>query len=98
MLRSSESLKQWFQRNTRFVSHNDDDWESFEPSPGDYIRYAYETAGGHSGIVRYAEGSTLYTVEGNVNNSVMLRTIRNYKNFSQNQVDGIGMRSGYLEM
>lgn len=96
MIRSSEGLKRWFQMNTRFVSHSDDDWESFEPSPGDYIRYDYESAGGHSGIVRYAEGSTLYTVEGNVNNMVMLRTIRNYKNYNQTQVDGIGMRSGYL--
>ncbi len=97
MLRSSESIKQWFQKNSRFVSHTDADWESFKPSPGDYIRYAYEQAGGHSGIVRYADGSTLYTIEGNVNNKVMLRTIKNYKNFSQNQIDGIGMRSGYLK-
>lgn len=97
MVRSSEALKQWFKINSRFVSHTDADWERFEPSPGDYIRYAYESAGGHSGIVRYAEGSTLYTVEGNVNNMVMLRTIKNYKNFNQTQVDGIGMRSGYLK-
>lgn len=95
MVRSSVDLRGWFQKNTRFVSHTDPDWTNFEPSPGDYIRYDYQTLGGHSGIVRYAEGSTLYTVEGNVNNMVMLRTIKNYKDFSQTEVDGIGMRSGF---
>jgi len=38
--------------------------------------------------VRYAQGTTLYTVEGNVSNKVTFRTISNYKSYSS--LDGFG--------
>lgn len=58
-------------------------------SPGDFIRYN-NSQGGHSGIVRYESGDDLYTVEGNVDNRVELRRIRNWR--SQADTDGIGRR------
>jgi hypothetical protein len=93
MLGGSTQIRDWFLENSRFVYQTDPEWATFEPQPGDYIRYN-TTGGGHSGIVRYAEGTTLYTVEGNVNNVVMLRELRNYKTaYSDpaNGIDGFGV-------
>jgi MYXO-CTERM domain-containing protein len=88
MLGGSTQIRQWFIDNSRFVSQTDAEWATFEPQPGDYIRYN-TSGGGHSGIVRYVEGTTLYTVEGNVNNIVMLRSLRNYKTDYSDPIDGI---------
>lgn len=91
MFTYSMAIKRWFGHNERFVSRTDPDYQTFTPAPGDYIRYRNDW-GGHSGIVRKVEGTTLYTIEGNIGNRVVLRTIRNYKNRSD--IDGFGMRSG----
>jgi len=88
MIGGSTQIRQWFVTNSRFVYQTNAEWESYEPQPGDYIRYN-NPEGGHSGIVRYAEGTTLYTVEGNVNSKVMLRTLRNYKTAYADPEDGI---------
>jgi MYXO-CTERM domain-containing protein len=88
MLGGSTQIRQWFIDNSRFVAQTDPEWATYEPQPGDYIRYN-TSGGGHSGIVRYVEGTTLYTVEGNVNNIVMLRSLRNYKTDYSDPVDGI---------
>ena len=88
MLGGSTQIRQWFLDNSRFVYQTDAEWATFEPQPGDYIRYN-TSGGGHSGIVRYVEGTTLYTVEGNVNNIVMLRSLRDYKTNYSDPVDGI---------
>jgi hypothetical protein len=89
MLKSSEEIRRWFKRHRTFVSRKDVQWNTFYPKPGDYIRYQY-ASGGHSGIVSKCEGSTLYTIEGNVNNMVVLRTIDNWR--SRSDIDGIGLR------
>jgi hypothetical protein len=94
LLEGSTTINLWFQNNERFVSKDSSDWATFVPAPGDYIRYDNEY-GGHSGIVRYADGTTLYTIEGNVNNQVMARRLRDWK--ERSDVDGIGMRSGFRE-
>jgi len=91
LLRSSTQIRSWFQNNKRFINKSDPDWNSFIPVAGDYIRYD-TSGGGHSGIVRYVEGSTLYTVEGNVSNLVRLRVINDWRNAS-NSIDGIGVRN-----
>ncbi len=88
MLGGSTQIRQWFLDYSRFIAQTDPEWATFVPQPGDYIRYN-TSGGGHSGIVRYAEGTTLYTVEGNVNNIVMLRSLRNYKTDYSDPVDGI---------
>ena len=89
MLKSSTRIKDWFLRNRTFVTRTNRKWWSFQPNPGDYIRYN-NASGGHSGIVRHVSGSTLYTVEGNVGNRVVLRTIPNWRN--RVDIDGIGQR------
>jgi hypothetical protein len=88
MIGGSTQIRQWFVTNSRFVYQTDAEWASYEPQPGEYIRYNTPD-GGHSGIVRYADGTTLYTVEGNVNSKVMLRTLRNYKTAYADSADGI---------
>lgn len=87
MLKGSTQIRSWFQNNKTFVQKGSANWSSFIPEPGDYIRYN-TSSGGHSGIVRYAEGTTLYTIEGNVSNLVKRRTISNWKSYAS--LDGIG--------
>jgi len=88
MIGGSTQIRDWFIEYSRFVYQTDPEWETFVPQPGDYIRYN-TSGGGHSGIVRYVEGTTLYTVEGNVNNIVMLRSFRDYKTDYSDPVNGI---------
>jgi hypothetical protein len=87
MLKGSVSIRSWFQQHKTFVSKGSAAWSTFTPQPGDYIRYN-TSLGGHSGIVHHVSGSTLYTVEGNVNNQVMLRTVSAWHSYYS--IDGIG--------
>ncbi|MBD3243939.1 MAG: CHAP domain-containing protein [Chitinivibrionales bacterium] len=91
IIRSSRGLRRWFQRNARFIKRDDAYWDNADPSPGDYIRYD-NRFGGHSGIVSHVSGTTLYTIEGNVNNRVVTRTIKNWR--QRGDIDGFGLRSG----
>lgn len=89
MLRSSTQIKNWFKARGRFVSRSSPEWVTFVPRPGDYIRYD-NYSGGHSGIVRSVAGDTLYTVEGNIENQVVLRVIENWR--EKSDIDGFGLR------
>lgn len=89
MIRHNVQLREWFEQRGLWVDDGDDAWATFEPLPGDYIRFHTQSGVGHSGIVRYAEGDTLYTVEGNVGNRVRLRRFRSYR--SDRRIDGIGL-------
>jgi|GEM_PF-4891408 len=88
MIGGSEQIREWFLEHSRFVHQTDPEWETYVPRPGDYIRYN-TSGGGHSGIVRYVEGTSLYTVEGNVNDVVMLRRLRDYLTAYSDPTDGI---------
>lgn len=89
MLKNSFQLQQWFQEKRDFIERTNPEWFSFQPVAGDYVRYIFEN-GGHSGIVRYVSGDTLYTVEGNVSNSVKLRNRPNWR--LDSDIHGIGLR------
>jgi hypothetical protein len=91
MITDNLDLRDWFAENSRFVPRTDPYWQTAQPSPGDFIRYNNDT-GGHSGMVRDVAGDTLYTVEGNVNGRVVLRTIPHWRR--ARDIDGIGLRSG----
>jgi hypothetical protein len=98
MLGGSTSLRSWYERRGRWVSHEGAGWDTFVPAPGDYVRYdnAY---GGHSGLVRYVseDGGTLYTVEGNVGNSVRSLSKTRWRDYEVRHIDGFGRMSGFLE-
>ncbi|MGD8780203.1 MAG: PKD domain-containing protein [Ignavibacteria bacterium] len=94
MISGSKSLRSWFRSLRDFVDRSHLEWNTFEPAAGDYIRYE-NSGGGHSGIVRYVSNDTLYTVEGNVSNSVVLRARANWRNYDN--IDGIGLRVVSLE-
>ncbi|MBN2037728.1 MAG: CHAP domain-containing protein [Chitinispirillaceae bacterium] len=92
--KGNTGIRSWFQNTANkheWVDRSSAKWETFVPVYGDFVRYD-NSGGGHTGIVRYVNGTTMYTVEGNVSNSVRLRTITNYK--SNSSLDGFGRRSG----
>jgi len=91
MLKGSYPIRSWFIDNREFIDKSSPKWSTFTPQPGDYVRYDNEW-GGHSGIVRYVQGTSLYTVEGNVGNKVRLRIISNWRD-PANSIDGIGVRN-----
>ena len=93
--KGNTDIRAWFQDTAHkheWIDRSSPKWDSFVPVYGDFVRYD-NAGGGHTGIVRYVRGTSLYTVEGNVNNRCMIRTISNYKNTSSS-IDGFGRRSG----
>lgn len=94
LLKGNTTIRDWFQTTANkheWIDRTSSQWETFTPVYGDFVRYD-NSSGGHTGIVRWVSGTTLYTVEGNVSNQVRLRTITNYKN--NTTIDGFGRRSG----
>ncbi len=89
MIKDSVSLRTWFQKQSEWVAKGSASWSTFTPEPGDFIRYN-NSSGGHSGMVREVSGTTLLTVEGNVNNKVMLLKLQSWRSVSS--IDGIGRR------
>ena len=89
MIRNNRALREWFVRHDLWVERSGEAWASFVPRAGDYVRFHTRSGAGHSGIVRYVDGDTLYTVEGNVGNRVRLRRFRSFR--EDERIDGIGM-------
>lgn len=87
-LTSNTTIRSWYQRHDAWVGHDASEWASFRPRPGDYVRISTPTWG-HSAIVRYVEGSTLYTVEGNASGRVVTTRYRDFR--AHPRVDGFGM-------
>ncbi|MDJ0764719.1 MAG: hypothetical protein QNJ97_17195 [Myxococcota bacterium] len=85
----STAIRDWFIENKRFIDRDHPEWDTFTPQPGDYIRQDFGK-GDHTAIVRYAEGDTLYSVDGNWGNRVALNTYNNWKD--NNTIVGIGVR------
>ncbi len=90
MIKNSKGLRHWFQTNAFFVSREDPFWDLAAPSPGDYIRYNNDK-GGHSGLVYAVKGPMMRTIEGNVSNRVVIKTLRNWRD--RLDIDGIGLRN-----
>ncbi len=87
-LTNNYAMRRWFQRHGSWVANGSPEWERFTPRPGDYLRFHTDRYG-HSGIVRYVAGDTLYTIEGNSRGEVRLR---HYYHFRDNQrIDGFGI-------
>ncbi len=87
-LTSNTTIRSWYRRHHAWVDHDSPDWTTFRPRPGDYVRISTPTWG-HSAIVRYVEGNTLYTVEGNASGRVVTTHYRNFR--THTRVDGFGM-------
>ncbi len=65
LLTNNHVLARWFERRGLFHPRGD----GYAPEPGDFVRFPTER-GGHAGLVVEVRGTTLYTVEGNVNGAV----------------------------
>ncbi len=87
-LTNNYAMRRWFERQGRWVSHEAGAWDGFQPRPGDYLRF-HTSRHGHSAIVRYVAGETLYTVEGNSRGLVRLRRYWHYK--QNRRIDGFGI-------
>jgi hypothetical protein len=87
-LTSNTTIRTWYQRRHAWVDHDTDAWPTFRPRAGDYVRISTPTWG-HSAIVRYVEGSTLYTVEGNASGRVVTTRYRDFR--AHPRIDGFGM-------
>ncbi len=87
-LTNNFAIRRWFQRRGLWIDRSSAAWRSFTPAAGDYIRMHTASGNGHSAIVRYAVGDTLYTVEGNVGNRVRLRRYVRFRD--QPRIDGFG--------
>lgn len=82
------AVRAWFQRQDRWVGRESREWAHFTPQPGDYLRFHTSTHG-HSAIVRYVAGDTLYTIEGNSRGLVRLRHYARYR--ERRRIDGFGI-------
>lgn len=87
-LTNNHAVRRWFSRHRRWVDNGTPEWERFDPRPGDYVRFDTNRYG-HSAIVRYVAGGTLYTVEGNSRGEVRLRRYHDYRR--NRRIDGIGL-------
>lgn len=88
LLTNNFAIRRWFHRRGLWIDRDSSAWATFTPMPGDYIRMHTPSGNGHSAIVRYAMGDTLYTVEGNVGNRVQLRRYARFR--EQPRIDGFG--------
>ena len=89
LLPNNQAIRRWFERRERWVDHDSPEWATVSPRPGDYLRFHTQSGHGHSGIVRYVDGDTLYTVEGNVGSRVRLRRYPRFR--AHPRLDGIGL-------
>lgn len=88
-LTNNFAVRAWFERQGRWVAKGSPEWERFQPRPGDYLRFDTRRYG-HSAIVRYVAGDTLYTIEGNARGGIV--RLRRYPDYKHNRrIDGIGM-------
>ena len=85
---SNDAAAAWFARNGLWVARESDHWRTFEPRPGDFLRFT-TLRGGHAAIVTHVDGDTLYTIEGNVENHVRRGRYERFREHAA--IDGIGM-------
>jgi uncharacterized protein (TIGR03382 family) len=87
-IRNNHAARAWFRQRDLWIDRDSDDWESFEPEPGDYVRI-HTARYGHSAIVDRVEGETLFTIEGNYGNEV--RVTRHPRFRDDRRIDGFGI-------
>jgi hypothetical protein len=87
-LTSNTTIRRWYQRREAWIDHESPQWSTFRPRPGDYVRI-HSSTWGHSAIVRYVEGDTLHTIEGNASNRVIVTHYAHYR--THEHIDGFGM-------
>ena len=90
MLPNNAAIRGWFERRGTWVGRTERGYGSFQPRPGDYVRISTPTWN-HSAIVRYAEGSTLYAVEGNAGGHVRLTRYTRWR--EDVRLEGFGLVS-----
>lgn len=89
-LTNNYAMRTWFSRQDRWVARDSESYRRFQPRPGDYLRFDTRSGNGHSAIVRYVAGSTLYTIEGNARGGVV--RLRRYWHYKRNRrIDGFGI-------
>jgi hypothetical protein len=88
LLTNNVAIRRWFVRRDAWISRRSPDWRTFQPRPGDYVRIHTRTWG-HSAIVRYVDGDTLHTIEGNAGGRVITTTYPRFRDYER--IDGFGL-------
>lgn len=88
LLTNNVAIRRWFVRRRAWVEHGSTEWATFRPRQGDYVRI-HTREWGHSAIVRYVEGSTLFTIEGNASGHVRATRYPHWREHAR--IDGFGM-------
>jgi hypothetical protein len=88
LLTNNVMIRRWYERRGAWVGHDSDEWATFRPRQGDYVRI-HTREWGHSAIVRYVEGSTLFTIEGNASGHVRANRYPHWR--EHERIDGFGM-------
>jgi hypothetical protein len=85
---NNRAIRAWFEQRGQWIAKGSDRWQTYEPRPGDYVRFDTEN-GGHAAIVHHVSGDTLYTVEGNLSSHVEVARYYHFRTIRF--VDGIGV-------
>lgn len=85
---NNRAIRAWFAQRGQWIARGSDRWQTYEPRPGDYVRFDTER-GGHSAIVHHVNGDTLYTVEGNLGSHVEVARYYHFRTI--HFIDGIGV-------
>jgi len=88
MLPNNVAIRRWFVRRGAWAAREDPGYQSFTPSPGDYVRVSTPTWG-HSAIVRSVQGTTLHLVEGNARGHVRLIRYERWREHAR--IEGFGL-------
>jgi hypothetical protein len=87
-IRNNYAARAWFRGRDLWIDRDDDEWESFVPQPGDYVRI-HTARFGHSAIVDRVEDDTLFTIEGNYGNEVRITRHPHFRR--DRRIDGFGI-------
>jgi len=87
LITDNRAIAAWHEQRGLWYDHDHPEWDTFEPRPGDFIRF-FTARYGHAAIVAEVTGTTVWVVEGNVEGAVE-RTP--YYHFRRNRlIDGFG--------
>jgi len=87
LLPTNTAIQGWYESRGAWVGRDSEEFASYEPRAGDYLRLSSSTWG-HSAIVDRVEGDTLYTVEGNNRGVVRRNRIRRFR--ESERIQGFG--------
>jgi len=97
LLVDTGKIRRWFKKKKAYIDRNDSDWDTFVPSPGDYVFIGRvgNSKRKHSGLVHRVCGNDLHTIEGNNMHRKVAKYV--YPNFLTNTTSNAPAKTnGYV--